>query len=129
MASAGDLERGNCFLVRNEPVQIIRKELVSVGTHSHTKIKFFVEFLFSGKQDVITMSHQDNVETVEVMRKKATIISKNPLQIMDLVSYETKDATAEQKVIEKIEQGDEVVYVDYLGKVKVIDTAREKAKQ
>ena len=124
MASATDLERGNYFLLRGEPVKVIKKELINVGSHSHTKIKFFIEYLFSGKQDVVVLAHQDTVEILDIMKKKATLISKNPLQIMDLVSYETKDAEAEQELIDTLNEGDEIIYVDYNNKVKVLEKVR-----
>ncbi len=124
MASASDIERGKCFLHKGDVVKVNKKELVTYGTHSHTKLKFFVENLFTGKQDIITMAHQDNVELVDVMKKKATVISNNPLQIMDLVSYETKDAEADQDVINEINEGDTVIFVDYNGIVKVLEKSR-----
>ena len=124
MASAADLIRGNYFVYKNELVHVERKEVITCGTHCHSKLKFYVEGVFSGRKDVITLSHQDPVETADVMRKKATVISKSPLQIMDAVSYETKDAEADEEVLKEINEGDTVIFVDYLGRVKILEKFR-----
>jgi translation elongation factor P/translation initiation factor 5A len=124
MGSAGDLERGNCFLYKGDVARIDKKEIISCGTHSHSKLKFYIEYIFSGKKDVITLSHQDSVETVDVMKKKATVISKSPLQIMDSQSFETMDAQADPEVLAEINEGDVVIFVDYQGIVKVLEKPR-----
>ena len=124
MASAGDLKSGSCFLYKGDVARIEKKEVVAYGTHSHTKLKFFVEFIFSNKKEVITMGHQESVEPVDVMKKKATVISKSPLQIMDSQSFETKDAYADQEVLDQITEGDVIIFVDYQGKVKVLEKPR-----
>ena len=124
MASATDLSNGKCFLHKGDVVKVIKKELVTYGTHSHTKLKLFVEYLFTGKKDIVTMAHQDSVELVDVMKKKATVISKSPLQIMDMISYETLDAEADTDVLDTIKENDIVIFVDYKGKIKVLEKGR-----
>ena len=124
MASATDLDRGSCFLHKGALVKVTKKEIITCGTHCHSKLKFSIEYVFTGKQEIVTMAHQDNVELVEVNKKKATVISKNPLQIMDIISYETKDAYADEEIMDSITEGDTVVFVDYQGKVKVLEKVR-----
>ncbi len=121
MASASDLKKGSCFLHRGNVVKVNKKELVAYGTHSHSKLKFFVEDLFNKKQDTVTLAHQDNVETVDIIKKTGQVISKNPLQIMDIVSYETLDAEADEELINSLNEGDEVIFVSYRGKVSILE--------
>lgn len=125
MASASDLDRGKCFLYKGKVVKVDKKELVAYGTHCHSKLKFYVEDVFTGKQESMTMAHQDNVELVDVMKKKATVLSKNPLQIMDIVSFETKEAEADPELLEQINENDIVIFVDYKGKVRVTEKGRQ----
>ena len=54
MAVATDLEKGKWFLVNNEPVRVTRKEVVAVGTHSHTKLKIFFQGLAAKGEKSIT---------------------------------------------------------------------------
>ena len=124
MVSASELDRGSTFLYKGSLVKVTKKEVVAYGTHSHTKLKLFIEYLMTGKNDVITLAHQDSIELVNVMKKKATVISKNPLQIMDIVSYETLDATSDPDVLDTFNEGDMIVFVDYKGVVKVLEKSR-----
>ena len=122
MATASDLGKGSTFIHQGEPVRVTKKEVVAVGTHSHTKLKLFVKPVFtSGGEKIITLAHQDKVEIVEIPKKTATIISKQPLQIMDSQSYETFDAQADENILSEINEGDEIIFVDYRGKVKVLE--------
>ena len=45
MATASELEKGSYFLHQGEPVKFTRKEIVTVGTHCHTKLKIFFQGL------------------------------------------------------------------------------------
>ncbi|MFH2019926.1 MAG: hypothetical protein ABIJ34_00785 [archaeon] len=118
---ASNLERGNFIMYRGEPAQILRKSLVSVGTHSHTKLVFTICDIYGKREREITMAHNDKVDTVDILKKKATVIAitGSALQIMDAVNYATLDATAEKDVFETLKEGDEVIYIEYQG-VKVI---------
>ncbi|MBI3035555.1 hypothetical protein HYY71_04485 [Candidatus Woesearchaeota archaeon] len=41
MPTASELERGSYFIYNGEPVRVLRKEVIVVGTHSHSKLKFY----------------------------------------------------------------------------------------
>src|SRR3989338_2568901 len=94
MASASELEKGKYFLFNDEPVKVTRKEIVTVGTHCHTKLKVFFQGLNSKGEKMQTFSHGDKVEMLDIQRKQAQVVSKsnNKVQIMDTVTFETLDA-------------------------------------
>ncbi|MBN2368583.1 hypothetical protein JXC34_06185 [Candidatus Woesearchaeota archaeon] len=119
--AASDLERGKFFLYKGEVLQVIKRGIVNVGTHSHTKLVFTCRDIYGKREKVITMGHNDRVEALDLQKKKASVISKseNNLQIMDAVSYETLDAEADRDIMDSLEEGDEVVYIEYKG-IKVI---------
>jgi len=114
---ASSLERGNFIIYKNEVLQIQRRSLVNVGTHSHTKLVFTVCDLYGKREREITMAHNDKVDTVDITKKKATIIAKSgeSIQIMDSVSYETLDATCDPEIIDTLSVGDEIIFIDYQG--------------
>ena len=115
MATAKDLENGSYFLHNREIMKVIRKELVAYGTHSHTKLKIFAQPLLSRGEKAITMMHHDKVEILDIMKKEAQVISKlqGKLQIMDIQSYETFDAHAEPALVEQINEGDIVTFINF----------------
>jgi translation elongation factor P/translation initiation factor 5A len=115
--AASDLERGKFFEYKGEILQVMRRSLVNCGTHSHTKLVFTVCDINGKKEREITMGHNEKVDIIDIMKKKANVISKsdNGLQIMDAVSYETLDATADSDILATINEGDEVLFIDYKG--------------
>src|SRR3989344_2272110 len=113
MVIATELERGNYFICNGEPVRVLRKEVVVYGTHSHSKLKFFVQRLNEKSERSVILNHTDKVEIVDIVRKLGQIISKanNKIQFMDMVSYETLDANAQSELFNQLNEGDNVTFI------------------
>ena len=125
---ASNLERGKFFEHKGEIVQVVRKSLVNVGTHSHTKLVFTVCDIYGKREREVVMGHNDRVDDVDVVKKKATVISKSDkVQIMDIQTYETLDAECDRDILETLIEGDEVGYIDYKG-VKVLGKRKNQEK-
>src|SRR3989344_5061091 len=123
MSIASELEKGNYFIYNGEPVRVVRKEVVSVGTHSHTKLKFYVQGLREKGERTVILQHSDRVDKIDIMRKQGQIISKSigKVQIMDSTSYETLDSNLPQELADEINEGDYVNFVELNGKVEILD--------
>jgi len=123
MSQASELERGNYFIYNNEPVRVLRREVIVVGTHSHSKLKFYIQGLNEKGEKTVTFQHTDKVEIVDIIRKLGQIISKtsNKAQVMDMVTYETLDATASSEVLNELNEGDNVTFVELSGNVQIIE--------
>ena len=123
MPTATELERGNYFIYNNEPVRVLRKEVIVVGTHSHSKLKFYIQGLREKGERTVTFQHSDRVEKIEIMRKQGQVISKsgNKVQLMDAVSYETLDSNLPQELADDVNEGDNVTFVDLNGKIEILD--------
>lgn len=123
MTEAKDLKRGEYIKLNNEVVKVIRKEVVAYGTHCHSKTKLFVQGLFSKGEKAVNLSHHDNVETVEVIRKEGQVIAKLPdkVQVMDSVSYETVDADVDSELLGELDEGDTVTFINFEGNAKIIE--------
>ena len=123
MPTASELERGNYFIYNNEPVRVLRREVIVVGTHSHSKLKFYIQGLREKGERTVTFQHSDRVEKIEIMRKQGQVISKsgNKVQLMDAVSYETLDSNLPQELADEVNEGDSVTFVDLNGKIEILD--------
>ncbi len=123
MTEAKELRTGEYIKIGNEILRVVRKEVVAYGTHSHSKTKLFVQGLFSKGEKSFNLNHHDNVETVDIVRKQGNVIAKLPdkLQIMDNVSYETVDADCDSELLEELNEGDNVTFIDFEGRAKVIE--------
>ncbi|MBI3027132.1 hypothetical protein HYY70_03385, partial [Candidatus Woesearchaeota archaeon] len=75
MPTATELERGNYFIYNNEPVRVLRKEVIVVGTHSHSKLKIYFQGLNEKVERTVNLKHEDKVEIVDIVRKLGQIIA------------------------------------------------------
>jgi len=123
MPTASELERGSYFIYNNEPVRVLRKEVIVVGTHSHSKLKFYIQGLREKGERTVIYQHSDRVDKIEIMRKNGQVISKtgNKVQLMDNVSYETLDSNLPAELISDINIGDTVTFVEVNGRVEILD--------
>jgi translation elongation factor P/translation initiation factor 5A len=122
MTEAKKLKQGNYIKINNEILKVVRKEIVAYGTHSHSKTKLFVQGLFSKGEKSINMSHHENVDTVDIIKKQGQIISlTDKAQIMDNVSYETVDADVDSELIKELNEGDIVTFINFEGKALVLE--------
>ena len=130
MIKVADARTGTCIMNRGEPYKVIQKERVTVGTHMHSKTRLTVQGVFSGRTEVLTLSHHENLEDVQITNKKGQVVSKsspNQIQIMDLVSYETFTATVDDKeMFDKINEGSIVTFIELQGKIIVLETKDAK---
>jgi translation elongation factor P/translation initiation factor 5A len=126
MGSASDTNQGDYFRLKSEIFCVVRKEVIAVGTHSHTRIKFTVKNLNGGGEKQMVYSHEDKLEGVDVRRTKGQVVLKteNSVQVMDLFSYETIDAAAEPELLSELKEGDTVTVIDVEGRKKVTDKLR-----
>lgn len=123
MSTAQELQKGNYFIYNNEPVRVLRKEVIVVGTHSHSKLKFYIQGLNERGERTVTFHHTDKVETVEIIRKQGQVISKasNKVQLMDMVSYETLDTEVPSELFNELNENDQVTFVNINGNVQILE--------
>jgi len=123
MSSASELKKGSYFIYNDKPVRVNRKEIVVYGTHSHSKLKLFIQGLTEKGEKSINMHHTDKVEIIDIIRKVGQVISKtnDKVQIMDNVSYETLDADAPEELHNELNECDLVTFVDFKGNIQVIE--------
>ena len=129
MIKVADARIGTCIMNRDEPSRVTHKERVTVGTHMHSKTKLTLQGIFSGRTEVLTLGHHENLEDVEIVNKKGQVaakISPNQLQIMDLVSYETLAATVTDDQFAKISEGSIVSFIEFQGKIIVTEVREGK---
>ncbi len=123
MGVATELEKGKYFLHNNEPMRVTRKEVVAVGTHSHTKLKIFYQGVEGRGEKTIILGHTDKVDILDITRKQGQVISKNndKVQIMDLVSYEVMEAKAIPEIMDDFKEGLIVTFINFNGDCRIVD--------
>ncbi len=121
MIEVKKLRKGYYILHKNEPYIVKNAQIVVTSTHSHTKMKLEVQGLFNRINETFTLPPHARVEDIDIIRKRAQVISKLPdkIQIMDLETYETLDAISDEDL--EINEGDEVTFIDFKGNRKIIE--------
>lgn len=123
MAEATELNPGMYFLHNNDPVKVVKREIVTYGTHCHSKLKFYVQGLYTKGEKIVTLAHTDKVEILDITRKSGTVLSKQQsnLQVMDSHSFETFDAETDLALLNDLKEGDEITFVSFNGKTLILE--------
>ena len=123
MPVASELQNGNYFIYKGEIVRVNRKEVVVYGTHSHSKLKFFIQGLYEKGERTINFHQTDRVEIVEIVRKLGQVVSKtsDKVQVMDLVSFDTFNANVPSELLGTLNESDQVTFIEFNGEVKILE--------
>ena len=124
MAEAKDIKTGDWVMFNRQPFKVKRKEIVTAGTHMHSKSKLIMVSLFGGGEKAQVYGHHDKLDTVDIQHKLGQVISVsgNKCQIMDTKSYEVFDALTTEE--NPVSEGQSVLFVSYDGKNIIVGEAR-----
>lgn len=122
MPDAKEVEKGNWIFHNNELYLVKRKEVVVFGTHSHSKVKLFLQSIKGSSEKAFVFSNHHRLDVVDLVRKTGQLISKfeNKAQLMDSYSYETFDITLDNEMANNLNEGDEVIFIDFKGDLSVL---------
>ncbi len=124
MVEAGSLKRGDYVDIDGEPFRILSLQSVVTSRHTHTKIKLEALGMFTDNKKALSIPQDEKFEKVELIRKHGQLISKTSVdacQVMDLREYSIHDATISKDLLERLGEGDEVTYIDFRGRARVLD--------
>lgn len=127
MVEVGSLRRGDIVILEGEPFRIDSIQSVVISRHSHTKIKMDLTGMFSGAKKVMSLSPHKTMEKVEIKRKHGQLIAKiseDVGQIMDLMDYTIHEAHVPKDLMERMGEGDELIYIEYGGRVQVLEAKK-----
>jgi translation elongation factor P/translation initiation factor 5A len=123
MKSVKELNKGDYIVYRGEPCRVLKKENVTYSTHCHTKVRVDVQGVFTNFKDVLTLLPHAAVKDADITLKRGQLVSKlmGKAQLMDLVSYETVEADIDPELLNDLNEGEELTFVDFNGKIKVLE--------
>ncbi|GAI47693.1 unnamed protein product [marine sediment metagenome] len=127
MVNVGSLRRGDVVLLEGEPFRVDSIQSVVISRHSHTKIKMDLTGMFSGAKKVMSLSPHKAMEKVEIKRKHGQLIAKiseDVGQIMDMMDYTIYEAHVPKDLMERMGEGDELIYIEYGGRVQVLEARK-----
>lgn len=122
--SANSLKVGSLVDIEGFPCKITSLDHSKPGKHGSAKIRIVGVDVFTDRKYNLLLSGGDEAKSPIIERGNAQVVADlgDSYQIMDLQSYETKDAPKpkEDEIISKITNGCEVEYLIDEDKVRII---------
>ncbi len=120
-AEVRQLREGGYIVIDDEPCEIVSISVSKPGKHGAAKARIDAIGIFDGQKRSIVQPVTAKVYVPIVERKRAQVISVSGdvAQLMDLETYETFELTIPEELKEKVKPGEEVIYLESLGKRKI----------
>lgn len=117
-ASMKDLKPGKYVMIDGEPCKVVEAESSKPGKHGSAKMRVVGIGIFDSQKRALFGSVDDDVEVPVIERKRGQVItvSGNSAQIMDTSTYETFDIAIPEDMLNEVEPGKEVDYLEALGR-------------
>jgi len=117
------LREGGYIVIDDEPCEIVSISVSKPGKHGAAKARIDAIGIFDGQKRSIVQPVTAKVYVPIVERKRAQVISvtNNVAQLMDLETYETFEIEVPENLLEKVKPGEEVIYIESLGKKKIAE--------
>lgn len=119
--NAGGLKPGSYVLIDEDVCQVKDVEKSKPGKHGAAKVRVTAISIFTDSKKTLLKPVDADVEIPIIKRSTAQVVAVlgNNLQIMDTTSYEQLE-TAKPKEIPALLSGDEVEYITFGDKVRII---------
>ena len=123
-ADLGSVKVGSYIIINDEPCRIVEYDKSKPGNHGSAKARVVAIGIFDGSKRSIVSPVSAGIEIPIIEKRVGQVISilANSIQLMDMETFETFDATLpnDEKLQKKIIEGVEVEYWRVLGKTKIV---------
>lgn len=121
MKEVGEISEGNIINIDGEPCKVKKVSSSMPGKHGHAKYSIEAEGIFDGKKRNIKEPSESKVEVPDVKINDGQVISLSgdSAQLMDLTSYDTFEIAIPKELQGKLEEGNEVKYIEAMGRKKI----------
>lgn len=121
-AEVRELKVGGYLIIDDEPCKILSITTSKPGKHGEAKARIDATGLFDGKNRSIVYPVKHKVAVPIIDRRTAQVIAimGETIQLMDMVSYDTFELALDETVRSQLTPGQEVQYLEALGRRKII---------
>lgn len=117
-----NLKVNHYMMIDDEPCKIKSINTSKPGKHGEAKARIQGIGIFDGKKHslISPVTHKVRVPIIDKRKGQVISIQSNEVKIMDMETYETFGlAVEDDEIMDKIEQGQEVDYLETVGKKKI----------
>lgn len=106
------------MVVDEEPCKILSITHSKPGKHGAAKARIDVVGLFDGKTRSVVYTVSDKVKVPMIDKRKAQIVSHHGtvVQLMDLDNYEQFELTVPEDMMDEVNAGGELMYMEAMGR-------------
>jgi translation initiation factor 5A len=116
-----ELRPNRYIMIDEEPCRILSIQMSKPGKHGEAKARLEAVGLFDEQKRSVVHPVTHKVRVPMIDKKKAQVLSirGNVAQMMDLATYETFDLTVPESFGTPLNPGDEVLYLEAMGRRKL----------
>ena len=116
-----ELKEGRYLLIDEEPCRILSIQTSKPGKHGEAKARIDAVGLFDGAKRSVVFPVKHKVQVPMIGKRQAQLLSLSEaeVQLMDLETYETFSLPLEDDVRGQLSPGQEVQYLDAMGKRRI----------
>ncbi len=117
-----NLKVNHYIMIDDEPCKIKSIDISKPGKHGEAKARIQGIGIFDRKKHsmISPVTHKIRVPIIDKRKGQVISIQGNEVKIMDLETYETFGlAVDDDEIMDKVEQGQEVDYLETVGKKKI----------
>ena len=117
----GKLKEGRYVVIDDEPCRILGIATSKPGKHGAAKARIDAVGIFDGVKRSIVNPVSAKIYVPLVERKSGQVLSKtgNMVQLMDMKEYTTFELVVREDRLASVEAGQELVYIESMGKKKL----------
>ncbi|HDN95538.1 MAG: translation initiation factor IF-5A [Thermoplasmata archaeon] len=121
MAEVRELKENRYIIIDDEPCKIVSITTSKPGKHGEAKARIEAIGIFDNQKRSVVYPVRHKVAIPIIDKRTAQVISVmgNKAQLMDLETYETFEIEIPEELKDKIKEGNEVEYLQAMGKRKI----------
>ncbi len=119
-----ELKENRYMVIDDEPCKIKSIDTSKPGKHGEAKARIEAVGIFDNKKHsmINPVTHKVRVPIIDRRKGQVVSLSGNEANIMDLDNYKTFQITIDEDIRDELEQGQEIRYLETMGKRKITQT-------
>ena len=125
LAEVRTLRVNRYMIIDDEPCKIMSISTSKPGKHGEAKARIEAIGVFDGQKRSVVHPVKHKIHVPIIDKRSAQVLSlmgSDTVQLMDLETYETFEMTITDDLKGKLQPGNEVLYLEALGKKKITRT-------
>lgn len=119
-----ELKENRYVVIDDEPCKIKSIDTSKPGKHGEAKARIEAIGIFDNKKHsmINPVTHKVRVPIIDRRKGQVVSLSSGEANIMDLDNYKTFQISLDEDIEDELEQGQEIMYLETMGKRKITRT-------